>query len=492
MGNTVALCSGGARLEELQGKVEEQEKTIAQLRRQSMLTLGKKDVEIDGLRGSLQELHAEVAKARDEGKEEGAERVTGLDKRIEELEAKLEEAEAQRAENEVRKAAIADRDAEIARMTQKMAELREAVLSREEQPDYAGRSGELSDFETALAETTAGLERLRAEQEEARRLRAEYDEHKSRLEELEPRVDELSSTLADRDAELRRLREQSQTRTSEMERLSAKIGELEGTLADAEETKTALTMTRTQMRDLQVELETKRMIEAEVQRMQKEMEDQRTQLQRERRKSVQLQAKMSMEMLSKYRCFGVPIERCISQDVDGYSAPVPTVLVTLRDYLMKHGGVQKPGIFRLAPKQEDINRAKDELNRGEFESTPDVSTAANLIGAWFREQPKAVLAGLDLNKALKQKKPKDAWQFIVKRVPEPQLSAFAFLVDIGAAIAANAEVNKMTPMNLGIVFTPNVFEMDANSDKAMEIMTKIKQLSGFIEMCIQHRMETPR
>lgn len=501
MGNATAMCSG-SRFEELEEKIEEQEKTIAELRRQSTMIVGEKDAEVESLKRRLQELHDEVAETRQASEAQTAaeieareNKIVALDGRIGELEERLEEAQRERAENEARKLEIESRDEELRRMGAQTQDLTEQLARMRENAERSAASdARVAELEAELAGTEAEVKRLQEEQAEAERLRSEYEAHKARVAELEPKVASLSTMLEQREEELARIQKQSEERRAEMEDLSSRIGELQGQAASANEARTALTLTRSQIEELQVELEAKRRIEAEVQRMQREMADQKKALQHERRRSMQLEAKMQVELLGKFRCFGVPIDAQLTEEVPGYASEIPRVLVLLRKHLVEGGGLDKVGIFRLAPKQEDIEQAKDQLNVGAFEGTADVSTVANLVGAWFRELPEPVLKGIDTKKVLKASKPKDAWKLVEKQVKEPRLSVFRWLVTLGAEVAARSDVNRMTPKNLAIVFAPNVFEMpdvtpEMSPDKAMEMMSLIKQFSVFVELCIQQQQQ---
>ena len=63
----------------------------------------------------------------------------------------------------------------------------------------------------------------------------------------------------------------------------------------------------------------------------------------------------------------------------------------LKNYMLKNGGIDIVGIFRLAPDKDDCNWAKQQINEGEFAAVDDVNIVANLIKVFFRELPVSLL-----------------------------------------------------------------------------------------------------
>ena len=83
--------------------------------------------------------------------------------------------------------------------------------------------------------------------------------------------------------------------------------------------------------------------------------------------------------------FAVPLAALPRTSVRAYEGRIPAVLVMMRKYLVKHGGMDVVGIFRLAPEKDECDRVKKEINSGCFEGCKDVNVMSNLIKVWFRE-----------------------------------------------------------------------------------------------------------
>jgi len=70
---------------------------------------------------------------------------------------------------------------------------------------------------------------------------------------------------------------------------------------------------------------------------------------------------------------------------------IPTVLVTLKKYLLDTGSLSLNGLFRLTGDEKELKHVKDQLNKGAFTGCTDKHCVANLIKVWFRELPQHVL-----------------------------------------------------------------------------------------------------
>lgn len=58
---------------------------------------------------------------------------------------------------------------------------------------------------------------------------------------------------------------------------------------------------------------------------------------------------------------------------------VPAVLVTLRNYLYDHSGLRHEGVFRVQGDEKELQRIKNQLNKGTFTDCVDVNCIASLI-----------------------------------------------------------------------------------------------------------------
>ena len=64
---------------------------------------------------------------------------------------------------------------------------------------------------------------------------------------------------------------------------------------------------------------------------------------------------------------------------------VPQVLVTLRDYLYSHAGLQQEGVFRVQGNEKELQQIKNQLNKGTFTESKDVNCVASLIKVYNRK-----------------------------------------------------------------------------------------------------------
>ena len=58
---------------------------------------------------------------------------------------------------------------------------------------------------------------------------------------------------------------------------------------------------------------------------------------------------------------------------------IPAVLLHLEKVLIRMGGLEQTGIFRLAPDEFEASIVKKQLNAGTFNECTDVNCIANLI-----------------------------------------------------------------------------------------------------------------
>ena len=193
--------------------------------------------------------------------------------------------------------------------------------------------------------------------------------------------------------------------------------------------------------------------------------------------------------------FGVPMVNVPRMELPGYAERVPAVLVMMADYLRSNGGLDVPGIFRLAPEGGEKDTAKAEINAGRFEGCRDVNTIAHLIKVWFRELPPNLLDGVDKQAlvevaeaaggnlasggAASTQVAREVMTNVARAVPEPCLSVFLWLLDLMAEIVANEPVNRMTAENMAIVLSPNLFTVSTENPMAgMEWTRKVTKFTS--------------
>eukprot|EP00938_MAST-03A_sp_MAST-3A-sp1_P002476 g2476.t1 len=177
------------------------------------------------------------------------------------------------------------------------------------------------------------------------------------------------------------------------------------------------------------------------------------------------------------RQFGVPIKQCPAIDVKGYKSKIPAVLVMMRSEMIKYGGLETEGIFRLAPERAACARTKQDINMGKFEMCDDVNIMANLIKVWFRDLPDKLLnaappSAIDHTARVGEA---GAEEFISK-MHEPERSVLLWLLDMGAEIVRSKRKTRMDARNMSIVLSPNLYQpTDEEPMAAMARMSKVVQ-----------------
>ncbi|OJJ70794.1 hypothetical protein ASPBRDRAFT_31657 [Aspergillus brasiliensis CBS 101740] len=167
--------------------------------------------------------------------------------------------------------------------------------------------------------------------------------------------------------------------------------------------------------------------------------------------------------------FGMPlaeaVQFCAPQGVD---VDLPAVVYRCIEYLNAKGAESEEGIFRLSGSNLVVKALKERFNtEGDVDFLADdqyhdVHAVASLFKQYLRELPTTVLTRelhLEFLRVLelheKQKKIA-AFNYLVHRLPQPNLALLRALVQFLMVIVNNSDVNKMTIRNVGIVFAPTL------------------------------------
>jgi len=170
--------------------------------------------------------------------------------------------------------------------------------------------------------------------------------------------------------------------------------------------------------------------------------------------------------------------------VDGYSWPIPHLLVMLKKKLITLG-VEEEGIFRVAANKLDAAVARELLEVGaDITNIPncDIHVVTSLLKIWFRELPNRILSLDFLENADSHAK------VAVESLKDPELSVLVWLLDLCAAVAKEEEKNKMTAHNLAIVWAPNIFPQDFDGLDPRVAMKMFEQGTAFFEAAIEWRI----
>lgn len=186
------------------------------------------------------------------------------------------------------------------------------------------------------------------------------------------------------------------------------------------------------------------------------------------------------------KSFGVPVKQVKAEKVPGYEAEIPSVLIVMKDYLLKNSGADTLGIFRLAPDASECDFIKKKLDDATFKDSEscDVNCMSNLIKVWFRDLPINILESIDKNLITACDNETSAAE-IVQRLEQPSRSIFEWLLDLCVIISDNQKVNKMSEQNMAVVIAPNLFE-PSTEDPLASLMFSQK-VANFLHKAILHR-----
>jgi len=174
---------------------------------------------------------------------------------------------------------------------------------------------------------------------------------------------------------------------------------------------------------------------------------------------------------------------------------VPEILPLLRDVLMLLDPFQQEGIFRKSGNETEMKQIIKSLNSGGAFISDNPHSVATLIKRWYKDLPKRIFAGL--HKSILDDKTRCLNLYPELSPLESNLAKWLFelLVDT----TEHAEVNKMSPNNLGIVFGPGVYGSASNIDvtsrmgalAALTGMDESKFGLDIIEINIQNLLDHP-
>eukprot|EP01089_Gocevia_fonbrunei_P003793 TRINITY_DN1373_c0_g1_i3.p1 TRINITY_DN1373_c0_g1~~TRINITY_DN1373_c0_g1_i3.p1 ORF type:complete len:293 (-),score=44.49 TRINITY_DN1373_c0_g1_i3:54-932(-) len=191
-----------------------------------------------------------------------------------------------------------------------------------------------------------------------------------------------------------------------------------------------------------------------------------------------------VKLASEKSVFGVNPEEL--DLINDNNHEVPSVLVTMKNYLLDNNGLHKEGIFRLSGDEKEIMSVKEKLSKSQFHGCDDINCIASLIKLWFRELPSSILGDISpaTFSSLALYGPEDALE-IVEKLTAPKKSLLMWLVDILADTAQLVDENRMNPRNLAIVVAPNLFVID-QCDPLESLMTSQK-IVNFLMLLIEWR-----
>ncbi|KAG0049748.1 hypothetical protein BGZ83_005431 [Gryganskiella cystojenkinii] len=166
--------------------------------------------------------------------------------------------------------------------------------------------------------------------------------------------------------------------------------------------------------------------------------------------------------------FGVPLEQAIEQARVQPGYELPAVVYRCIEYLNAHRAKMEEGIYRLNGSSAVIKNLKERFNQeGDVqllacEEYYDIHAVAGLLKLYLRDLPSSVLTRelhkdfLQVVELSSRGDRVDELTRLVAGLPEANYTILRALTAHLIEIVDNADVNKMTARNVGIVFSPTL------------------------------------
>lgn len=195
------------------------------------------------------------------------------------------------------------------------------------------------------------------------------------------------------------------------------------------------------------------------------------------------------------RVFGVPLSSLPKRDDpnDQYDEPIPTVLLLMKEHLIRLDAKSVVGIFRLAPDKDDCNEVKNLINLGEYDYSTclDPNILANLLKVFFRELPQNLFNSIPEREILKIASLKTIDEVVAEMstgiLSNSSSSLILWLLDFMSLFIQNEHVNKMSAKNMAIVVSPNLYGV--NSENPMVALTMAQKVAEFTTKILAGRLK---
>ncbi|KAK1691008.1 RhoGAP domain-containing protein [Colletotrichum godetiae] len=169
------------------------------------------------------------------------------------------------------------------------------------------------------------------------------------------------------------------------------------------------------------------------------------------------------------QAFGAPLAEAVryNHPVD-VNVPLPAVVYRCIQYLDAKNAILEEGIFRLSGSNVVIKQLRERFNtEGDVnlvtdETYYDIHAVASLLKLYLRELPTTILTRdlhlefLSVTEMTDQRDKIAAVSELVQRLPQANATLLKYLIAFLIKIINNADMNKMTVRNVGIVFSPTL------------------------------------
>lgn len=186
--------------------------------------------------------------------------------------------------------------------------------------------------------------------------------------------------------------------------------------------------------------------------------------------------------------FGMELEELLAAVPN---RPIPLILDQCVTYL-RQCGMKTPGIFRVSPNNAELNAVRklyktpiDVVDLKKKATSPH--TVAGLLKSWLLSLPEP-LFGFELydlllelfTKVPEESRLSHATVLLNQYLSTSRRIIFSFLFEFLYDLSQFAEVNKMSPNNLGIVFGPNLIRPREHTQSTMLDQTNVEVVEFFV------------
>lgn len=169
------------------------------------------------------------------------------------------------------------------------------------------------------------------------------------------------------------------------------------------------------------------------------------------------------------RTFGAPLAEAVRYNPPrDVRVPLPAVVYRCIQYLEAKGAIIEEGIFRLSGSNVVIKSLKErfdlegDVNLLADEQYHDIHAVASMLKAYLRELPTSILTRdlhlhfVAVTEMNSQAEKIAALGELVTRLPQANATLLKYLIAFLIKVINNADQNKMTVRNVGIVFSPTL------------------------------------
>lgn len=186
--------------------------------------------------------------------------------------------------------------------------------------------------------------------------------------------------------------------------------------------------------------------------------------------------------------FGNTLQEIMSlQEVKYPDRRLPWIMTTLSDQVLKLGGNQTEGIFRVPGDIDEVNTLKVQIDRWNVPNNMrDPHVPGSLLKLWYRELEEPLIPDQYYDLCIRTfNSPVDA-EAVVHSLPEINRLCLSYLIKFLQIFSQseNSSVTKMDSNNLAMVMAPNCLRCD--SDDPRIIFENTRKEMSFIRTLIQN------